>query len=81
MEVLLVTPEKELFKGEAHSITVPAEKGIMQILPGHAPLLAVLGRGPAIIEGSYGVKEFRISSGFIEVHKNKITLLAQSEEV
>lgn len=79
MEVLLVTPAKELFRGQAHSVTVPAKKGIMQILPGHAPLLAVLGKGEAIIEGSYGAKEFRISSGFIEAHKNKITLLAQSE--
>lgn len=78
MKVVLVTPQKELFRDQAGSVTVPAQKGIIQILPNHAPLLAVLSRGTVVIESDSGLKEFKLSSGVIEVHENMITLLVRN---
>lgn len=80
MEVTLVTPKKELFKGKASSITLRGAKGEMQILPNHAPMLATLSTGKVIIEGPSGSKEFEISSGFVEVHENMVTLLANNKD-
>lgn len=77
MEVVLSSPKKELFKGKADSISVPGKEGIMQVLPGHAPILSKLCAGNIVISSESGIKEFKILSGFLEVHDNQITLLVK----
>ena len=79
MEVVLVTPQKELFKGKAKCISLRGLKGEMQILPNHAPILAVLAAGRVIIEAVSGLEQFEISSGFVEVHKDLVTILAREK--
>ena len=80
MEVVLVTPKKELFRGQAKAVSLRDKKGELQILPGHAPLLSVLSAGDIIIDTKSGSKEFKVSSGIVEVHENRITLLARNAE-
>ena len=80
MYLSLVTPKNKLFTGEAHSVSLRNTKGELQIFSDHAPFLSTLGQGAVIIDTKSGSKEFKISSGFIEVHKNQITLLAHDEE-
>lgn len=75
MDVILSTPKKELYRGKAVSVTLPGEEGIMQILPGHAPLLSLLAAGNVVIDSGSGASEFKVSSGFAEAHDNKITIL------
>ncbi len=45
MKVEIITPDKELFKGEADSVTVPGVDGSMGFLENHAPLITVLKAG------------------------------------
>jgi len=49
VEVHLVTPEREVWVGEAHQLTARGVDGDVGILAGHAPLLVQLAIGPLYI--------------------------------
>src|SRR6266704_1522527 len=82
IELVIVTPEKQLLRGKAVDVQMPGENGYLGILPGHAPLMTELGIG----ELSYhdgGGKEPRhiaIVRGFAEVHPDPVTVLAETAE-
>ncbi len=76
-ELTINTPQKQLFKGKAESINAPSEEGHMTILAGHAPLLANLTKGKITVAIPSGTKEFKITSGFIEVNEKGVTVLAK----
>jgi len=79
MELLALTPEKELFNGKISSVKVPGINGQFEILKGHAPIVAALGNGEVRILDESGKKTtFRIDKGFIEVLNNEVSLLIQN---
>lgn len=81
MTVDIVTPSKRLIEGaQAVSLSIPSTKGELQILPGHADMLALLGTGvmKLVVDGS--VRKFAVSFGFAEVTKEKVTILAETCE-
>ncbi len=45
LRVRLVTPERTLFEQLAEAVELPSKSGYMEVLYGHAPLLAELGAG------------------------------------
>ena len=51
LRVRLVTPERILFEQAADAVELPAKNGYMEVLYGHAPLLAELGAGDVRIHG------------------------------
>jgi len=69
--VTVVSPEELLYKGASREIIVPAEGGIMSILPRHAPLLTALKKGTVKILDGSSEKKFEIESGFIEVSRKE----------
>jgi F-type H+-transporting ATPase subunit epsilon len=78
MELIVLTPEKEIFSGSITSVTVPGMGGRFEILKGHAPIVSALGDGSVKIKTSAGeTKEFKIKKGFVEVLKNEVSLLVQ----
>ncbi|MBK9563724.1 MAG: ATP synthase F1 subunit epsilon [Saprospiraceae bacterium] len=78
MNILVLTPEREIFKGKVSSVKVPGISGQFEILNNHAPIVAALGEGDVRILDDKGEKKiFRIKKGFIEVLKNEISLLVQ----
>jgi F-type H+-transporting ATPase subunit epsilon len=84
MELIVLTPEKEIFSGEISSVKVPGTSGQFEILKGHAPIVSSLVTGPVRIISSNGNKTvFNIVKGFIEVLGNEVSLLVQGvkEEV
>lgn len=48
--VHLVTPEREVWSGEATFVIARSASGDMGVLAGHEPVLSVLGIGPVVIE-------------------------------
>ncbi len=80
IQLVIVTPEKQLFSGKVDQVTVPSNQGYLGILPGHAPLLAELGIGNI----SYRIgdqNEFMFCSwGFVEVLPDRVVVLAQTAE-
>ena len=76
MNIVVLTPDKEVFQGEINSVKVPGVGGQFQILRGHAPLVSALGEGEVSIVKSDGQKmAFGINQGFVEVLRNEISLL------
>jgi F-type H+-transporting ATPase subunit epsilon len=76
----IVTPEKEIFSGEVSSLVVPGEIGYLGVLANHAALVTNLIPGEITIKNISG-KPTTLSSkgkGFLEILKNKATLLLDS---
>ncbi len=79
----LVTPTKTLVNGqEVEDVIVPAFRGELNILPGHAPLVTTLttGRLQYRLQGETQYKVAAISWGYCEVHPNGVTILAETAE-
>jgi F-type H+-transporting ATPase subunit epsilon len=82
IELIVVTPERQLLQETVVEVTIPGLDGALGILPGHAPLITELGIG----ELSYRTATSRESislaviSGFAEVLPDRVTLLAETAE-
>ncbi|MBC7884522.1 MAG: ATP synthase F1 subunit epsilon [Saprospiraceae bacterium] len=78
MNLVVLTPEKEIFHGEVTSVKVPGINGQFEILQNHAAIVAALGKGEVRILNDKGEnKTFHIQKGFIEVLKNEVSLLVR----
>ncbi len=77
LTVNVVSPEKTVFSGEANGMVAPAWDGKVGILPGHAPMIALLGAGELSITGSGGVQTFQVAGGLIKVEGNRVTVLTE----
>ncbi|MFZ1705259.1 MAG: ATP synthase F1 subunit epsilon [Saprospiraceae bacterium] len=78
MNLLVLTPEKEIFNGKVTSVQIPGISGKFEVLNNHAPIVSALTTGTVriIVEGGEK-KSFKIEKGFIEVLKNDVSLLVQ----
>lgn len=45
MQLEIITPESEVFKGEAEAVQFPGLEGSFQVLKGHAPVISALAEG------------------------------------
>jgi F-type H+-transporting ATPase subunit epsilon len=77
MAVELVSPEAVLYHGQATSVQVPAYDGLLGILPRHAPLLALLGRGTLTLKAASGTRRFVVGGGFVQVRNNVVRVVAE----
>ncbi len=77
----LATPRRPVVQVRARAAQVPAEGGLLGLLPGHEPLISLLGTGPLTIEPESGEPiRFLISGGFLEVTPERALLLADLAE-
>ena len=75
----LVSPAKLLFSGDVASVAIPGSEGDMQILPGHAPVLATLKPGIVVVQKDGGtVEKIFVRGGFAEVNASGLTVLAET---
>src|SRR5580658_9999074 len=79
LRVRLVTPERILIDEGADAVELPSKSGYMEVLYGHAPLLAELGVGEVRLHGgSAGDQTYFVVWGFVEVLPDRVTILAQN---
>ena len=77
----IVTPAKIVFSDDVKSFTAPGVDGGFQILPRHAPFITTIAVGPVKFVTKEGAtRRFATSGGTVEVHDNKITMLAETIE-
>ena len=77
MTLEILTPEKEIFKGDIKSVTLPGTLGEFQILNQHAPIISTLTNGSIKIVNEKDEKNiFDINGGVVEMLNNKIIVLA-----
>lgn len=78
LTVRLVSPEKEVFKGDAASVVAPAWDGSVGILPRHAAYITLLGHGElAIDQPGGGSERFYVAGGVLKVEDNQVTILVE----
>ena len=78
LKVRVVSPEKIVFEGEASAVVAPAWDGQVGILPGHAPMLALLGSGALSIERPGGGSDaFHVAGGVLKVERDQVTVLTE----
>jgi F-type H+-transporting ATPase subunit epsilon len=79
LQVRLVSPDKVLIDQGADAVELPSKSGYMEVLYGHAPLLAELGVGEVRLHGgSGGDQKYFVVWGFVEVLPDRVTILAQN---
>ena len=83
MKLTLITPEKTFLDSiEVEELLVPGQQGEMGILPGHTPLVSVLGSGilQYRLQNEKTFQEIAVSWGYCEVQVDKVIVLAESAE-
>jgi len=77
MKLEILSPDKNLFSGDAKSVSLPGKDGSLGILENHAPLITTLRKGTIKIENGQGTQLFEVNGGVVEVLKNKVIILAE----
>jgi F-type H+-transporting ATPase subunit epsilon len=81
IELIIVTPERQLLRESVVEVTLPGADGQLGALPGHAPLITELGIGELNYRGQgSGEGTMAIISGFAEVLGDRVTVLAETAE-
>ena len=80
-ELAIMAPDHKLFEGRARSLVAPGVEGYFGVLARHAPMVAQLGPGVLTVTEEHGEKTyFAVSSGFLEVNPEEVTILADTAE-
>jgi F-type H+-transporting ATPase subunit epsilon len=76
----IATPEKHLVSEKTEWVQIPTPKGYLGILPGHSPLVTILGTGELTFKTEKKEKSLFVSGGFVEVLPTWVRILAEIGE-
>ncbi|WP_031550672.1 ATP synthase F1 subunit epsilon [Parvularcula oceani] len=74
----LVSPERELFSGEADSVSIPGTEGVFEVQAGHSPLMSTLSPGMLTIRDGSRERKLYVRGGFADVSPDGLTVLAET---
>ncbi len=77
MYLEIITPEKNVFKGNVDSAIFPGSDGSFQVLNNHAPMISALAKGDLTYSTEKGETTIIVEGGVVEVLNNTITVLAE----
>jgi F-type H+-transporting ATPase subunit epsilon len=80
LQLQVVTPERQIVDAEADEVEMPGAQGYLGILPGHAPLITLLGTGVLSYRRGGSSRAFAISSGLAEVSGDRVSVLTDTAE-
>ena len=76
----VVSADRSLVNEQVDEVEVPGSEGYFGVLPGHTPLLALLGTGELWYRQSTEIHYLAICNGFAEVQPDAVNILAQIAE-
>jgi len=81
-KVVIVTPDKTAFEGEAVSATLPGLQGYLGVWANHAPLVAAVAPGVVNlrIDDLGNEKRLAVGAGFVEISDNVVNLMTDTCE-
>ncbi len=78
MQLEILTPEHKVYSGNVYGIQLPGVNGSFEVLENHAAMIAALGKGKMkVLVDKHNTEIYEISSGFVEVLRNKATVLIE----
>ena len=78
LKVRIVAPDRVVYQGESSSVVAPAWDGQVGILPGHAPMIVLLGVGHLDVDHVGGGSErFHVAGGVLKVLDDQVTVLTE----
>ena len=76
----VATPERLLIQEQVTEAQIPAEMGMIGVLPDHAPWLGALGTGELSYTGGGSRRTMFLSGGWIQVLNNEVRVIADRAE-
>jgi len=73
----VISPERVLYEGTARGVIAPAFDGEVGILPMHAPLMTLLGRGTLRVDTAEGEQRFQVDGGFLQVVDDAVRVVTE----
>jgi F-type H+-transporting ATPase subunit epsilon len=80
LELEVATPERALVRETVSDVQLPGKDGYMGILPGHAPLMGLLGIGMLTYVAAGKKRYLSVHQGFVEVLDDHVRVLADCAE-
>jgi len=71
----IVTPYATVYSEDVDHVVVPTANGKIDVLPHHVPIIDKLVAGDLKVEKNGEVEYLAVSSGFIEVYSDKVSIL------
>ncbi len=83
LQVDLVSPEREVWSGDADMVIAKTASGEVGIMPNHAPLLSYLVEGGVVRVQDENRRELvaAVHGGFISMANNQVSILAEAAEL
>ena len=78
LTVSVISPERVLFEGTVSSVVVPAFDGEVGILPHHAPMMTLLGKGELRLGQGGSAGRFRLEGGFLQVLNDQVRVVTEN---
>ncbi len=80
LNLKIITPEKLILDEEVSQVTLPTVTGEITVLPGHVPLVTLLGKGDIV-----GIKDdeaipLAIVGGFVRITGTEVAIMADFAE-
>jgi F-type H+-transporting ATPase subunit epsilon len=80
LQLQVVSADRSLVNETVDEVEIPGSDGYFGVLPGHTPLLAVLGAGELWYRQGQERTYLAIAFGFAEVQPDRVTILAEIAE-
>jgi F-type H+-transporting ATPase subunit epsilon len=80
LRLLIETPEKQFFAGDAESVIMDTLDGEIGVLPGHLPMIAALVTGHIRINAGGTWREAALSEGFAQIKNETVIIMADTAE-
>src|SRR5512133_2535620 len=80
LELEVATPERELVREQVSEVQLPGKHGYLGVLPGHAPLLGLLGIGTLTYTVAGQKRRLAVHAGFVEILDDHVRVLADVAE-
>ena len=80
IQLQIVSPTRLLVNETVDEVEIPGADGYFGVLPGHTPLLALLGAGELWYRQGADKHYLSIAFGFAEIQPDRVTILAEVAE-
>ena len=80
IQLQIVSADRSLVNEPVDEVEIPGADGYFGVLPGHTPLLALMGAGELWYRKGRDTQHFSVAFGFAEVQPDRVIILAEIAE-